>query len=99
MNFKYRRNLLEQMRIALYEVGNAEEISNGDMAFVLTLNENLTSLGYCLTAPDILSLASSPSKENFYDSVRELIGEVSAEPMYPDFPKQVMEISEATVFP
>ena len=61
----------------------------------VTLNENLQALGYALSPADVAAIAVSPSLDGFYDKVRGMMDTVKAEPMYPGFPQQVMEMDEA----
>ena len=95
MNIEYRRLLLTQLRLVLAELNHPAPLTDALIAKAVTANENIASLGYTLTAVDVLRLAGSPSLNGFVDSVSELIDSVDAAPMYPDFPTQVMEISEA----
>lgn len=91
----YRQNLLEQLRLAVFE-DSQNELTDANMVKAMTVNEELKNLGYCLTAPDIVKLARSDSLETFYPEFRKLIPDVEAKPMYPNFPTQVLEIDEAT---
>ena len=94
MNRDYRQMLLSEMRMVVYQKGD-HVVDDERMAKVITVNENLKTLGYTLNIEDMARLAKSDSLDYFYDSVKELMGEVKAAPMYPDFPKQVMNMSEA----
>lgn len=74
-------------------------ITEEDMIRAMTINEELMDIGYFLSPDDVLSLASS-DMNSFFDFVCELKDDVSTiwkkyRPMYPNFPKQVMEKSEA----
>jgi len=95
VNNEYRRLLLTQLRLVLADLNHPVPLTDALIAKAVTANENLASLGYTLTAADVLRLAGSPSLNGFVDSVSELMDSVDAEPVYPDFPTQVMEISEA----
>lgn len=70
-------------------------ISDEDMCAALTLNENLGSLGYTLAHNDICAIATSESRDDLYKNIKSMLPDVKAKPMYPDFPKQVMGLSEA----
>ena len=62
---------------------------------IMTLNENLKALGYCFT-PDSYTTLSHSEIEGLYDQLKDYIGHVDAEPMYPGFPEEVMQMDEAT---
>ena len=90
----YEKLLLSEQRTVIFRPGK-KTLSDERIAEAVTVNENLASLGYTLKPEDILRLARSKSAETLYQKVRDLTGTVDAKPMYPDFPKQVMEIDEA----
>ncbi len=83
------------MRVIAYIPGDAMSLTDEGLACAMTVNENLHSLGLTLTPRDIASLAVSPSRMTLYQDTALLLPEVKADPMYPDFPRQVLEISEA----
>ena len=91
---QYCRNLLEQLRLAVYEKPN-HQLTDERLQKAVTVNAELQNLGYTLTAQGVAQLAGSDSLENFLVSFRDLIPDVSAKPMYPDFPSQVMNMEEA----
>lgn len=95
MTSAYEKLLLSELRLAVYSKGSAENVDDERMVKAMTVNENLRALGYTLNAADLLRLAGSASLDGFYASFEQLVGQVNAVPMYPDFPQQVMEISEA----
>lgn len=72
---------------------------------IATLLHNLANLGYTLS-PEVLEVVSTFSEvmlEKFYQTlIRDLKQMVGAnrkfEPMYPNFPKQVMEMKEADLY-
>ena len=92
-NYKYL--LLSQYRMAVYD-DTELPLTHENLIKAITLNENLLSLGYTLTAKDIITLASSPSLDTFYSSIKSIIPNIKAKPMYPNFPQQVMKMDEAT---
>lgn len=71
-------------------------ISNKRLLEAMTINEELRQFGYTLTPNGIRMLANSSHREAFLDRIKEMNGSVDANPMYPDFPNQVMNINEAT---
>ena len=90
----YNKLILTELRFVTYEKG-ASELSDELLAKAVTMNENLQSIGYSLAPADIAAIAMSPSLDGFYDKIKSLMGEVKAKPMYPGFPKQVMEMDKA----
>ena len=95
MNIKFHELLLSELRMAVYQPGNPERLTDELLCKAVTLNENLQSLGYVLRPDDLVRIAVSPSMDSFFRHVKSLIPDVKAEPMYPGFPQQVMEMSEA----
>lgn len=95
MTQAFHKHLLSELHMVSYEPGTPERGSDRLLCEALTLNENLASLGYTLRPDDIVRLSVSGSLYGFYDHMRTLVPEVKAQPMYPGFPQQVMEISEA----
>lgn len=91
----YQYLLLSQYRMAVYD-DTELPLTHENLIKAITLNENLLSLGYTLTAKDIITLATSPSLDTFYSSIKSIIPNIKAKPMYPNFPQQVMKMDEAT---
>ena len=90
----YIKNVFNELRMLV--ISNEERpLSDENLIKAVTLNENLKAYGYCLKPADIVRVAGSLSLENFYEVFKSLQGEVLAKPMYPDFPSQVMNMSEA----
>lgn len=90
---KFKKLLLTELRMV---IAPREEITLSDkgLAKAVTLNENLKSLGYTLSAKDIVAMAAL-NIDGFFAEFEGLIDDVLAKPMYPDFPSQVMEMDEA----
>ena len=95
MTEMFYKLLLSELHMAAYQPGCPADITDDLICESVTLNENLRFLGYTLRPDDILRLAASPSLHPFFEGFRKLIPEVKAKPMYPGFPQQVMEMSEA----
>ena len=95
MTYEFHVCLLSELRMAAYAPGDAAQLTDEAICKAVTLNENLIGLGCVLKPGDVLRLAASPSLEGFYDSFKALLPDVTAQPMYPGFPQQVMEMSEA----
>ena len=90
----YHKLLLDELRFVVYEKGDAS-LTEELLTKAITLNENLKTLGYALSPADIVTLATSPSLDGFYENVKRMMGRVDAAPMYPGFPRQVMDMEEA----
>ena len=73
-----------------------ETLTDKSMIEAITLNAELQNIGYTLSAEDVVKLAYCDKS-----SIREILDYHKEqthgyEPMYPDFPKQIMDIDEAT---
>ena len=98
LNFK--RNLLRELRIVTITTRNNTKVSYDDDSIIraVTANQELNELGYTLKPENVLMLSLYPAEniKIFLDEFREIVGDVKAKPMYPNFPTQVMEMDEAT---
>jgi len=94
---RFHELLLSEMRI-LESNQKENKDSKGDIASALIDNENLKALGYQLADKDIVRLAkeyqSNPNMQPLYKRVMDLEPAITVSPMYPNFPKQVMEMDE-----
>ena len=95
MTLSFHKLLLSELHMVTYQPGDPAGLTDELLCKAVTLNENLRSMGYMLKPDDLLKLAASPSLEGFFEAFRTLVPEVTAKPMYPGFPQQVMEMSEA----
>lgn len=95
MTTTFHKHLLSELHMVVYQPGDPARLNDRLLCEAVTVNENLRSLGLALKPVDILRLAVSPSLHTFYEAVKELVPDVKAKPMYPGFPQQVMELSEA----
>lgn len=95
MTTTFHKHLLSELHMVVYQPGDPARLNDQLLCEAVTVNENLRSLGLALKPVDILRLAVSPSLCSFYEAVKGLIPDVKAKPMYPGFPQQVMELSEA----
>ena len=93
INVEYNKLLLSELRMAVIP-DEVIPVSDESITKAITLNENLKALGYTVRAKDIITLATR-NIDGFFEEFKKCIDEVKAKPMYPDFPKQVMEIDEA----
>lgn len=74
----------------------ADAVTDENLTRAMTLNENLKGFGWTLAPKDIVWCAKYPEvMPELYKQIKELTPQVTADPMYPDFPNQVMEMSEA----
>ena len=95
MNDKnYRKNVFNEMRMVIVAPFK-RELTDENIVKAVTANEEIGNLGLIMSAKDVANLAKSVSVDTFPKDVAELVPEVKAKPMYPDFPKQVMDIDEA----
>ncbi|MBQ6650373.1 MAG: hypothetical protein IJM67_03895, partial [Atopobiaceae bacterium] len=79
-------------------------LDDEDMTWAVTANVNLEGTGYTLSQPSVLALAAyhhamaehgpGPALNPLVD-IQRLVPSVTAAPLYPDFPSQVMEMPEA----
>lgn len=95
MTNQFHKLLLNELHMVVYQPGHLSELNDRLLCEAVTLNENLQSLGFALKPDALMHLAVSPSLHTFFEDVKALMPEVKAQPMYPGFPQQVMEMSEA----
>lgn len=86
--------LFSELRLVSFKE-SSEELIEDNLVKAMTVNNELINIGYTLSPKDIVRLSQSESLDGFFDHVKSLVGDVKANPMYPDFPIQVMELSEA----
>lgn len=87
--------LLRRKNKVILEKGTATEPNN---QYIATINKNIESLGYTFSKElfEMLQTYSKEELQNFYleliPELKKLVGaDVVYEPMYPNFPKSVME--------
>lgn len=96
-NTQYEKLLLSELR--LFPVEESGRVTDLKIQKAMTINENLiSSVRYSFKPEDIIRLAKQKNKDldQTYERFISLLDKVKAEPMYPDFPKQVMEMDKAT---
>ncbi|MDE6520663.1 MAG: hypothetical protein K2K91_09475 [Ruminococcus sp.] len=86
--------LFSELRLVSFKQSDSE-IDENSLVKAMTVNEELINIGYSLSPKDIILLSKSKSLDGFFNHVKSLVGEVKALPMYPNFPTQVMELTEA----
>lgn len=95
-NIEYKTLLLSEFRQCVIQK-ESEPLSDEGLQKAMTINENLKAYGFTMTAKDIIRLAQSQSLDSFYDTFKQcIVTDIKAKPMYPDFPKQVLKMDEAT---
>lgn len=92
-NIIYKQLLLSELRFVPYKPG--DNYSQANMLKSVTVNEELMKLGFRLSVEDIVNLSASESLDGMLDCIRNSMGDVKAEPMYPGFPEQVIAMDEA----
>ena len=90
----FKKNVFTEYRLWIVEPAT-NPLTNDNLVKAMTLNENLKSLGFTLSAEDVVFLARSNSLDTAFDDFQSLLDTVDAKPMYPNFPKQVMKMDEA----
>ncbi len=90
----YTALLLSELRLAAVTAAE-ETLNETNLIKALTVNEELSQMGFTLTAEDVLRLSKSAELDTFPSLLRAAMPDVKAAPMYPDFPKQMMDITEA----
>lgn len=93
---KYEKLLFTEMRTIQYSHKLNTPITNELLQKSVTVNENLRSLGFTLNINDIIKLATSNELETIYENIKSFTPNITANPMYPNFPTQVMSMDEAT---
>ena len=89
--------------------GTANSATDSDMAFATTCSANMNGTGYAIAPGDVVRLAglhrwiaqqateeaANSMTANPAADIRRLVPSITAEPMYPGFPREVLEIDEA----
>lgn len=89
----FQKNLFTEIRTVI--ANDLYQLTERNLVKAMTVNENLKSLGYTLKPQGVITLAKSNELETLFNTISNFEPEIKAKPMYPDFPKQVMEIDEA----
>ena len=92
--------IFEEMRTIYWAVGDKDlsgtVINDAAMTSAMTMNEDLKSAyGIMFSAADLARIAAAGCAQPLYGCIRAWIPEVKGDPMYPDYPEQVMEMDEA----
>ena len=95
MHLTYKENVFRELRIFVAD-GQENEITDESLAGAVTLNEDLASLGFVMSPESVAVMAAHQADMGrFYRELKEYAGEVKADPMYPGFPDEVMNMDEA----
>lgn len=89
----FMKNMFNHFRVMFIEDGDV--LSDERLVKAITLNENLKAFGFCLKPEDIVRVARAKNLDSLFDEFKSLQSEIKAEPMYPDFPSQVLSMDEA----
>lgn len=89
----FQKNLFTETRTVI--ANDLYQLTEQNLIKAITVNENLKSLGYTLKPQGLIALAKSNELETLFNTISNFEPEIKAKPMYPNFPKQVMEIDEA----
>lgn len=94
---RFDKLLLTELRV-LREPLDLAKVEKPDFESAIIDNENLNALGYQLKPEGILRLANiyaaNPELVPLYERIIQLEPEIKVLPMYPNFPAQVLEMSE-----
>lgn len=90
--------LFTELRVIKGDNNDLKEASRDGLELAFIDNENLNALGFTLKEEGIVKLAkdytANPEKTPLYKLVKEFEPDISASPMYPNFPIQVLEMRE-----
>lgn len=93
-----RLNKLLLTELRIIQRDSTLKSNQGNLELALLDNENLKALGYTLKFDDIVKLAKDyNANENMtplYKRIQTLEPKIEVSPMYPNFPKQVLEMDE-----
>lgn len=90
----FNRLVFSELRLVPITM-SASSYSDDSIIKAITANEEFKKLGYTLSPVDVIRLSNAMELNDSVSIVRDLIGDVKAKPMYPNFPNQVMEMDEA----
>lgn len=97
--------LLRRRNMILLETGTQTEVTESSKRRIATVLKNLEALGYTVTQKvyDVLETFNEEELISFYREITDIIekltgGNVVYEPMYPNFPTEVMIKSDAELY-
>lgn len=96
MQLGYKENVFRELRLFITD-GERNAMTNESLAAAVTLNDNLSSLGFVMKPEDVIEMArySTSDMQRFFNEMKDYAGEVKAAPMYPGFPEEVLDMDEA----
>lgn len=90
--------LFTELRVLKAESGKTEVISKEGLKLAFLDQENLNALGFQLKEDGLIQLAqnysANPQLEPLFKRVQKFEPAIEVSPMYPNFPKQVLEMEE-----
>ncbi|MBR4445086.1 MAG: hypothetical protein IKS37_04250 [Solobacterium sp.] len=93
---EFEKRMLLEMRMLVMAYEEKQSLSDEAMVEAVTMNEKLShEAGYIFAPKDLVTIAKAGIAEAVYRKVMAYLPQVKGKPMYPDFPAQVMDISEA----
>ena len=93
---RFESLLFSEFRCVVSDANKDVKLTNQALAKAMTLNTNLESLGYTFLPLDLVETIALDDKiGDLYDKINSFVPEVSAPPMYPNFPTQVMNMDAA----
>ena len=96
MTFQFRKNLLDEMHIVTFQNKPEAVCTDEQIVKAMTMNENLKQMyGFTFKPADLFRIGAADASEEVFSSISDMIPEIKAKPMYPDFPSQVMAMDEA----
>lgn len=88
------KNMINTMRtMTIKKVSDV--VTSENVLKAMTINAELNALGYTLK-PNGIAILAQGEMNHILDDFKVIIGNVSAKPMYPNFPTQVMNLDDAT---
>lgn len=96
---EFRMDLFRELGwVATTKLNRDLDLTENKLQVVMTLVEEVKNLGYIFNpnSIELMGYLRDSDLEELLEDIREFVGNVKAKPMYPDFPKQVMEMSEST---
>lgn len=96
MNITTRQYLWDTYRMVAISMKPSEKgVTDESLVKAMTIQKEMDRIGYSLSPDNIIKIAGLKCIDTFFKDFRANLRYVSVEPMYPDFPSQVISMSEA----
>ena len=96
MNITTRQYLWDTYRMVAISMKPSEKgVTDESLVKAMTIQKEMDKIGYSLSPDNIIKIAGLKCIDTFFKDFRANLRYVSVEPMYPDFPSQVISMSEA----